>query len=127
MTRGQISNQLNISPETLRYYETLDIISPERDKNNGNRIYSQKEILRLDLIIRFKKFGFSLKEIKAFFDHIEQSKEDKSELNHFLKEKIEYIEKQIEGLEGVKSSLNRFMNKNDVESCAVLSKIMKRA
>lgn len=126
MTRGQISAKFNKSPETLRYYESIGLITPERDRNSGYRIYDENEILRLDLITRFKRFGFTLNEIKEFFDYVQKGAEDKNLLNHFLVGKIDFINEQIEGLNSVKESLKNFMTKEDVESCNILSKLLEK-
>ncbi len=126
MTRSQISAKFKKSPETLRYYESIGLIAPERDRNSGYRIYDENEIIRLDLIILFKKFGFTLTEIKEFFDYVQKGAEDKNLLNHFLIRKIDIIDEQIEGLKSVKESLKNFITKEDVESCNILSKLLKK-
>ena len=126
MTRGQISAEFKKSPETLRYYESIGLIKPKRDKNSGYRIYDENEILRLDLIIRFKRFGFTLNEIKEFFDYVQKGAGDKNLLNHFLVKKIVYIDEQIEGLISIKESLKSFITKEDVESCNILSKLLEK-
>ena len=61
-TISQIADELDISTRTIRFYEEKGLISPKR--TNGNqRIYTPRNKARLKLILRGKRFGFSLDEI----------------------------------------------------------------
>ena len=61
-TISQIADELDISTRTIRFYEEKGLISPKR--TNGNqRIYTSRNKARLKLILRGKRFGFSLDEI----------------------------------------------------------------
>ena len=59
---SELASQLEISPSTIRFYEDKKLIDPERTSGN-QRIYSRKDRARLKLILRGKRFGFSLDEI----------------------------------------------------------------
>ncbi len=59
---SQLAEQLEISTPTIRFYEQRGLISPARTPGN-QRIYSAKDRARLRLILRGKRFGFSLDEI----------------------------------------------------------------
>ncbi|MFO7558086.1 MAG: MerR family transcriptional regulator [Desulfobacterales bacterium] len=59
---SELAAQLDMSPHTIRFYEEKGLISPERTPGN-QRIYTPKDRARLKLILRGKRFGFSLDEI----------------------------------------------------------------
>ncbi|MDA3791171.1 MAG: MerR family transcriptional regulator, partial [Desulfobacula sp.] len=61
-TISQIADQLEISTRTIRFYEEKGLIMPERTIGN-QRIYTPRNKARLKLILRGKRFGFSLDEI----------------------------------------------------------------
>ncbi len=61
-TISQIAGELDISTRTIRFYEEKGLISPQRSKGN-QRIYTSRNKARLKLILRGKRFGFSLSEI----------------------------------------------------------------
>jgi DNA-binding transcriptional MerR regulator len=61
-TIGEVAGQFAVSPRTLRFYESKGLLSPLRD--DGARLYSRKERARLALILKAKKFGFALSEIR---------------------------------------------------------------
>ncbi|MCF6249332.1 MAG: MerR family DNA-binding transcriptional regulator [Desulfobacula sp.] len=61
-TISQIADALDISTRTIRFYEEKGLILPKRTAGN-QRIYTPRNMARLKLILRGKRFGFSLEEI----------------------------------------------------------------
>lgn len=61
-----VARQLEVTQRTLRFYEDKGLINPERVGNT--RIYSKRDIGRMQLILRGKRLGFSIREIKEFLD-----------------------------------------------------------
>lgn len=59
---SDLAIEFEISPRTIRFYEEKGLISPERTKGN-QRKYSRRDRARLKLILRGKRFGYSLDEI----------------------------------------------------------------
>lgn len=56
--------KFDVTPRTLRYYEYIELISPLRD--GRSRFYGPREIARMTLILRGRRFGFSLEEIRQW-------------------------------------------------------------
>lgn len=56
--------RFDVTPRTLRYYEYIELLSPERE--GRSRFYAQREIARMTLILRGRRFGFSLEEIRQW-------------------------------------------------------------
>ena len=61
-TISQMADELDISTRTIRFYEGKGLIMPKRTAGN-QRIYTPRNKARLKLILRGKRFGFSLNEI----------------------------------------------------------------
>ncbi len=59
---SELAREFDISPRTVRFYEEKRLISPKRTKGN-QRIYSKRDRARLKLILRGKRFGYTLDEI----------------------------------------------------------------
>jgi DNA-binding transcriptional MerR regulator len=75
----KVAEELGVTTRTLRFYEDKGLIEPRRV--GTTRIYTKREIGRMQLILRGKRLGFSLKDIKQFLDlydadpqHVEQMK-----------------------------------------------------
>ena len=56
--------KFDVTPRTLRYYEYIELLAPERD--GRSRFYGPSEIARMTLILRGRKFGFSLEDIRQW-------------------------------------------------------------
>ena len=61
-TISQLARDLDISTRSIRFYEEKGLISPRRTRGN-QRIYRRRDRTRLKLILRGKRFGYSLAEI----------------------------------------------------------------
>lgn len=53
-----------VTPRTLRYYEYIELLAPE--KQGRARFYGAREVARMVLILRGKRFGFSLEELRQW-------------------------------------------------------------
>ncbi|MBM1219972.1 MerR family DNA-binding transcriptional regulator [Ponticoccus sp. SC2-23] len=56
--------KFDVTPRTLRYYEYIELLFPERE--GRSRFYGTREIARMTLILRGRRFGFSLEEIRQW-------------------------------------------------------------
>jgi DNA-binding transcriptional MerR regulator len=56
--------KFDVTPRTLRYYEYIELLAPE--KEGRARFYGAREVARMTLILRGRRFGFSLEEIRQW-------------------------------------------------------------
>ncbi|TDX27048.1 MerR family transcriptional regulator [Rhodovulum visakhapatnamense] len=56
--------RFDVTPRTLRYYEYIELLSPTKD--GRARFYGPREVARMTLILRARRFGFSLEEIRQW-------------------------------------------------------------
>jgi DNA-binding transcriptional MerR regulator len=66
LTIRQMCDHFHVTARTLRFYEDKELISPNRV--GQKRLYTKREIGRVKLILRGKRFGFSLEEIRELLD-----------------------------------------------------------
>ena len=104
----EVSAQLRVTPRTLRFYEDKGLIEPQRVGNT--RIYSKREIARMQVILRGKRLGFSIREIKEYLDlydadpgHAEQNRL----LLKRIRERLKLLEKQRIALNEMVAELTR--------------------
>lgn len=62
--------RFDVTPRTLRYYEYIELLSPQ--KSGRSRLYGPREVARMTLILRGRRFGFSLEEIRQWLMLYEQ-------------------------------------------------------
>jgi DNA-binding transcriptional MerR regulator len=98
-TLQQMCEEFDITPRTLRYYEYIELLSPQRD--GRKRLYGARERARLTLILRGRRFGFSLEEIRQWLALYEI--EDNQTTQY--REWVEISTRQIDELESRKREL----------------------
>lgn len=92
---SDLARELEVSTRTIRYYEELGLLVPQRT-NRGIRLYSRRDRTRLRLILRGKRFGFSLEEIREM---IELFGEDRSGRRQLLRT-IAYGNQKLAEIDG---------------------------
>ncbi len=60
----QMCAEFDVTPRTLRYYEYIELLQPERVSRS--RFYNAREVDRMTLIMRGRRFGFSLEELRQW-------------------------------------------------------------
>jgi DNA-binding transcriptional MerR regulator len=66
MTIRAMCEAFDVTPRTLRFYEAKELLSPQRD--GTKRLFTRRDRARLKLILRGKRFGFSLEDIRQTLD-----------------------------------------------------------
>ena len=66
MTIREMCTEYDVTPRTLRFYESKELLSPIRQ--GQKRLFTRRDCGRLKLILRGKRFGFSLEEIRQLLD-----------------------------------------------------------
>jgi len=66
MTIRQMCELFSVTPRTLRFYEAKELLFPER--LGQRRLFTRKDRARMTLILRGKRFGFSLEEIRQLLN-----------------------------------------------------------
>lgn len=66
MTIREMCEAFEVTPRTLRFYESKELLAPIRE--GQKRLFTKRDRARLKLILRGKRFGFSLEEIRQLLD-----------------------------------------------------------
>ncbi len=84
---SDLAKEFSITPRSIRHYEELKLIFPKRV--GSQRIYKKGDKTRLQLILRGKRIGFSLSEIKEIISLYDKPGDGEAKQTAFLLEKIE--------------------------------------
>lgn len=90
--------RFEVTPRTLRYYEYIELLAPQKD--GRSRIYGAREVARMTLILRGRRFGFSLEEIRQWLS-IYGRKGERPQLETWLK----MADRQLRALEGQRTEI----------------------
>lgn len=64
LTFKQMCAQFDVTPRTLRYYEYIELLHPQRE--GRARYYAPRDVARMKLILRGRKWGFALEDIRQW-------------------------------------------------------------
>ncbi len=81
-TITELSREFDVTTRTIRFYEDEGLLAP--DRRGQARIYGPRDRVRLRLILRGKRLGFSLSEIKEILDLYDREPGEAGQLRHFL-------------------------------------------
>ena len=82
-TVPQLSKELNVTERTIRFYDSKGLLNTSRVGNT--RIFNYKDRARLLIILRAKKLGFSLKDIKIYLDLYDVDPSHKTQTENAIK------------------------------------------
>ena len=91
--------EFDVTPRTLRYYEYIELLHPERE--GRSRSYGAREIARMKLIMRGRKFGYSLEGIRQWL-LIYENEGTEAQMRTW----IELADRQLEELKGQRRQLD---------------------
>lgn len=121
LTIRQMCDAYDVTPRTLRFYEAKELLFPIRQ--GTRRLFTKRDQARLKLILRGKRFGFSLEEIRQLLDlyhigdsqatqlrktheiasvHLEEMISQRDDLNKAisdLKDQLGWVEKILSDME----------------------------
>ncbi len=107
---GQLAQRVNLDPRTIRYYESVSLL-PEPDRSeSGYRLYSQAEEERLRFVIRARRIGFTLGEIKEIFALRDQGEPPCQYVRETLDHRISDIDQHLADLRALKVDLTQLRN-----------------
>ncbi|WP_293759981.1 MerR family DNA-binding transcriptional regulator [uncultured Aquitalea sp.] len=94
-----LAREFDVTTRTIRFYEDQGLIEPERD--GQRRLYRRRDRVRLMLILRGKRIGLSLQEIRELFDLYDAARDDAPQLQEFVRilaRKEQQLQEQMEDI-----------------------------
>lgn len=94
--------KFDVTPRTLRYYEYIELLQPDRE--GRSRFYGPRESARMKLILRGRKYGFQLEEIRQWL-LIYEKEGTSAQMQAF----VEMADRQMVELESQRAQLDEAM------------------
>lgn len=99
LTIREMCEEFQVTPRTLRFYEAKELLSPIRQRQK--RLFTKRDRARLKLILRGRRFGFSLESIRQLLDLYDIGDQQKTQMKRTLEfgfERLIELEKQRDEL-----------------------------
>jgi DNA-binding transcriptional MerR regulator len=96
----ELAEEFDITPRAIRFYETKNLLAPQRA--GATRVYNYRDRARLMLVLRGKRLGFSLEDIKEYIDLYDADRSRTEQLAHLMlvgRRRIEELEQQLEDVQ----------------------------
>lgn len=96
---GEVAKEFDITTRSIRFYEDQGLLSPSRQ--GQTRIYTGKDKVRLKLILRGKRLGFTLAETRRLFELYDRDRSSQTQLATMLElidEKKDTLQQQLEDI-----------------------------
>jgi DNA-binding transcriptional MerR regulator len=108
-TIGDLAREFDVTLRAIRFYEDEGLLAPGRD--GSRRVYTKRDRVRLKLILRGKRLGFSLAEVREMLELYDSAPDERPQLEKFaaaLAARREQLEHQREEIDEVLSEIRAF-------------------
>ncbi len=103
----EMCEKFDVTPRTLRYYEYIELLEPE--KEGRTRWYTPREVARMTLIMRGRRFGFSLEELRQWlliYDEQGSEAQNRAWVQNATAQ-LDVLDKQIADLKDARADLEK--------------------
>ena len=110
LTFKDMCAHFDVTPRTLRYYEYIELLQPQRV--GRARFYSPREVARMTLIMRGRRFGFSLEELRQWLQ-IYDNEGSTAQMQAWIpiaQEKLAVLKQQQEDIKGAITDLSTMID-----------------
>jgi DNA-binding transcriptional MerR regulator len=110
MTIRQMCEEFDVTPRTLRFYEAKELLAPRRV--GQKRLFTRRDRARLKLILRGKRFGFSLEDLRQLLDLYDKGDQQHSQIARtydVARKRLAEMEKQRDELNAAIADLRAQM------------------
>ncbi len=101
MTIREMCDSYDVTPRTLRFYEAKELLFPVRE--GQKRLFTKRDRARLKLILRGKRFGFTLEEIRQLLDLYDTGDQQQTQLARTY----EIAQQRLSDMEAQRDELNQ--------------------
>ena len=123
MNIGTVSRELGVPQQTIRYYESVGLVTPVRREPNGYRRYSTIEVETLRFIHRGRGLGFSIAEVRELLALWRERGRASADVKSIALARLDEIDGKVRELASLKASLLDLMDRcqgDDRPDCPVI-------
>lgn len=108
MNIGAVSEKSGLPAKTIRYYEDIGLISPDR-RDNGYRNYTSEDVHRLRFLQRSRGLGFSVEECRQLLSLYGDTHRESAEVKAIAEAKLTEIDRKLAELQGLRDMLSHLV------------------
>ncbi|MFZ7093049.1 Cu(I)-responsive transcriptional regulator [Primorskyibacter sp. 2E233] len=109
MNIGEVAKQAGLPSKTIRYYEDIGLIRPDRTEN-GYRDFSDSDLHKLTFLARARELGFSIEDCRALMAMYEDESRASSDVKKLAEEHLKRVDEKIAQLQAMRDTLSHLVH-----------------
>ncbi|MYM62900.1 Cu(I)-responsive transcriptional regulator [Pseudomaricurvus sp. HS19] len=125
MNISEVARLTGLTSKTIRYYETLGLIDPDRAAN-GYRTYGSEDVEALQFLQRARATGFGLDESRQLLGLYREPQRHSAHVRELVQHKLEQVNEQINHLQAMAQTLQGMVKAcrgDDAPDCAIIDRL----
>jgi Cu(I)-responsive transcriptional regulator len=109
MNIGDVATRSGLPPKTIRYYEDIGLIKPQRSEN-GYRCFVEADLHKLAFLGRARALGFTIEDCRMLMALYEDESRASADVKHLAQEHLSKIEAKIADLQAMRDTLTELVH-----------------
>ena len=110
---AELARLTDVEPHVIRYYTRIGLLTPTRNIENGYKVYSQQDAMKVRFTRKAQSLGYSLKEIEMILGHAHQGHSPCPMVREMIVSRLEETQKKINELEELQARMKKAVKKWD--------------
>lgn len=126
MNIGTVARRSGVPAKTIRYYESIGLITPAERGANGYRAYSTGDVRTLNFVKRARGLGFSVDEVRELLDLWRNRERTSSAVKALVTQHLQTLDRKIEELQILRRTLARLVRRcrgDDRPQCPIIDEL----
>ncbi|WP_368346435.1 Cu(I)-responsive transcriptional regulator [Pelagovum sp. HNIBRBA483] len=129
MTIGEVATRSGLPAKTIRYYEDIGLIRPQRGEN-GYRSFRESDLHKLAFLGRARALGFSIEDCRTLLELYEDNARESAQVKQVAQQHLGQIEEKIAQLQAMHETLSHLVSAcagDNRPDCPILADLGGRA
>lgn len=128
MNIGEVAERSGIPPKTIRYYEEIGLVRPQRS-GNGYRAFRETDLHKLAFLGRARALGFSIEDCRTLLSLYEDETRESAQVKAIAQDHLKAIDRKITELRAMRDTLSHLVDSchgDHRPDCPILSDLSRQ-
>lgn len=130
MKIGELARVTDTKVETIRYYESIDLLGSSSRSEGNYRLYEPEAVARLSFIRRARSLGFSIEEVRQLLEMADDDSRSCSAVDVLARRHLQAVDQKLADLKALRRGLHDIIGKcsnGTVADCQIIEALSPRA